>query len=110
MAKGHYKDKCPELAAETIKPTKDTKKEVAPKKIESMNTVESNFESEAAFLATYELDSEENDWFSEGKLDESINGAHDVHSPNNSSLSDASDIVQIATELASSDDHCDNGV
>ena len=26
--KGHYKDKCPELAAETAKPTKETKKEV----------------------------------------------------------------------------------
>ena len=128
--KGHYKDKCPELAAETAKPTKETQKEVAPKKIESKNAVESDSESEAAFLATYDsdsnesddlgdgdwfdeiamLDSEEKDWFSEGKVDEYINSAHDVHSPDDLSLSDTSDIVQTAAELASSDNHWDNGV
>ena len=128
--KGHYKDKHPELAAETAKPTKETKKEVALKKIESVNTVESDSESDAVFLVTYDsdfdesddlgdgdwfdeivmLDSKEKDWFSEGKVDESIDSAHDVHSPNDLSLSDTSDIVQTATELASSDNRRDNGV
>ena len=46
--KGHYKDKCPEHA--TDKPTKEPKKEVVPKKLESANAVELDSESEAAFL------------------------------------------------------------
>jgi Zinc knuckle len=47
---GHYKDKCPKPATE--KSTKETKKDVVPKKTESVNAVESDSESEAAFLAT----------------------------------------------------------
>ena len=62
-------------------------------------TLESDSKSKAAFLVTYDsnsnesddygdgdwfdeiamLDSEEKDWFSEGKVDEFIDGAHDVH-------------------------------
>ena len=92
--------------------------------------MESDSESEAAFLATYDsdsdesddlgdgdwfdeivmLDSEDKDWFSEGKVDESIDSAHVVHSPDDSSLSNTSDIVHTAAELASSDDRRDNGV
>ena len=56
------------------------------------------------------LDSEDKDWFSEGKVDESIDSAHNVHSPDDLSLSNTSDIVHTAAELASSDDRRDNGV
>ena len=62
--------------------------------------MELDSESEAAFLATYDTDSEELDWFSEGKVDESIGSTHDLHSPDDLSLPDASDDALPATESA----------
>ena len=82
--------------------------------------MELDSESEAAFLATYNrdsaesndsgdgdwfdevvrLNSEELDWFSEGKVDESISSTHDMHSPNDLSLPDASDNALPAAESA----------
>ena len=125
---GHYKDKCPKPATE--KPTKEPKKDIVPKKTESANAVESDSESEVAFLATYDTDSDESDglgdgdWFdevalmdseelnrfSEGKVDESIPIVLDNHSPNNPTLPDALDDVHVAAESASSEDRRDAGV
>ena len=126
--KGHYKNKCPEPAAE--KSAKDPKKEVIPKKTESANTAESDSESEAAFLVSYDsdsvesdifgdrdwfdevamLDSGESDWFSEGEVDESIPSVLDIHSLDNPTLSDTSDVVEVATESVSPEDRRDAGV
>ena len=120
--KGHYKDKCPELT--TDKPTKEPKKEVVPKKLESANTVESDSESKAAFLMLYDLDSvesdgcgngdwfdevvmldsEESDWFSDGEVDESIPDVLENHSLDNPNPLDAPDVAQVAAELASHED------
>ena len=87
--KGHYKDKCPEPAADKSTSTKEPKKEVVPKKTESANAVESDSKSKVAFFAINDPDSDESDnfgdgdwfdevamlvsgeldWFSEGKVD-----------------------------------------
>ena len=85
--------------------------------------MESDSESEVAFSASYDsdsvesddgdgdwfdevamMDSRELDWFSEGEVDESIPGVLDIHSLENPNLSDTLDTVQVATELASSED------
>ena len=55
------------------------------------------------------LDDEESDWFSEGKVDESIPCILDNHLLDNSSLSDTSDDVQVAAESASPEDRRDAG-
>jgi hypothetical protein len=125
---GHYKNKCPKPAAD--KSTKDPKKVVVPAKTDSANAVESDSESEAAFLMTYDpgsdepddfgdgdwfdevamLDSGESDWFSEGEVDESIPSVLDTYPLDNSNLSDFSDAVYIAAETVSPDDRRDAGV
>ena len=124
---GHYKDKCPEPA--TDKPAKEPKKEVVPKKTESANTVESDSESEAAFLVLDDsdsiesdvfgdgdwfdevamLDSGESDWFSEREVDESIPDILETHSLDSPNLPHTSDVAKVAAELASSDDRRDVG-
>ena len=50
------------------------------------------------------------DWFSEGKVDESIPSFLDNHSLNNPTLSDTSDVAQVAAELASLEDRHVTGV
>ena len=116
--KRHYKDKCPDPVAD--KSPNELKKEAVLKKSDSTNAVELDSESEAAFLATYDMDSAESDdsgdgdwfdevvrldsekldWFSEGKVDESIGSTHDMHSPDDLSLPDASDDALPAAESA----------
>ena len=56
-SKEHYKNKCPEPVADS-KSAKEPKKDVVPKKTESANAVESDSESEVAFLVSYESDSD----------------------------------------------------
>ena len=126
--KGHYKDKCPEPATE--KRTEEPKKEAVPKKLESANAVESDSESEAAFLMLYNsdsvesdgcgdgdwfdevvmLDSEELDWFSDGEVDESIPDVLENHSLDNPNPLDAPDVAQVTAELASPEDCCDDHI
>jgi hypothetical protein len=125
---GHYKPKCPEPPTSTSKPAKDTKKEVVPAKSDSANAVESDSESEAAFLMTYDvdsddsddsdesddsgdgdwfddvvmMDSEQSDWFSEEEEVERMSSASDDDSLEDSPLSETSDDALAALELVTS--------
>ena len=103
--KGHYKDKCPKPA----KVTKDPKKEAEPKKSDSANVVESDSESEAAFMMSSDsesvkseaddLDFEEGDWFSEVEEDElesNDSDDSDINSLENSSSSDIFEAMELA--------------
>jgi hypothetical protein len=119
--KGHYKDKCPDPVTTTGKTAaKDPKKEVVPSKSDSANTVESDSESEAAFLMTCDTDSvesdnlgdgdwfdevakldfKEKDWFSDEEEDECFSSNDSLENP---PLSDTSDVALVAAELASAE-------
>ena len=101
-SKDHYKDKCPEPS----KSTKDPKKEkvVEPKKLDSTNAVELDSESEAAFLMSFDSDSDEfdvdvcdigdGDWFDEVVM-------MDIKEMD--WFSEASDIVLVAAVVANLD-------
>ena len=124
--KGHFKNKCPEPAASTEKTAKEPKKEVIPAKTDSANAVESDSESEAAFLMTgdadsdesddfgdgdwfdevVKIDSEESDWFSEEEEVELNSSVSDNDSLESLPLSDASDAALATAEVVSPDNHC----
>jgi hypothetical protein len=115
--KGHYKDKCPEPATDS-KPAKEPKKEIVPKKSDTANAVESDSETDEAFLMerdpdsvesevfgerdwfdeVVDSDSEEKDWFSEVEDDECISSVSDNDSPDNSTLPDTSEDILVASE------------
>jgi hypothetical protein len=115
--KGHFKDKCPDLVTDA-KSAKEPKKEVVPKKSDTVNAMETVPESDEAFSMEHDsdpiesdnsddvdwfdevakLDSKESNWFSE---EESINFVSSVS--NNDSLeslahSDTSDLAQVAAD------------
>jgi hypothetical protein len=123
---GHYKPNCPKPAV-TGKSAKDPKKDADPKKSDSANVVESDSESEAAFLMTYDTDSDESDdfgegdwfdevvkldsevkdWFSEEEVDECFSSVSDNDSLDISTLSDTPDVVLVAAETASPENRRD---
>jgi hypothetical protein len=96
--KGHFKNKCLELATTDSKSAKGPKKEVVLKKSYSANAVESDYEIDEAFLMEpvsdssksesfgngdwfdeiSELDSEENNWFSKEEVDECFASASEL--------------------------------
>ena len=123
--KGHYKDKCPKPSTSKT-PDKTAKKEDEPKKSDGANVVESDSESDAAFMIDFDTDLDESndsndgdwfseaidsdsgeiDWFSDEKDNEQESSVSDIDSLD-SSLSDTSDDALVATELADPDHHKD---
>ena len=122
--KGHYKDKCPKPSTSTGKSAKNPKKADVPVKPEVASAVESDSESDAAFMLMYDpdsdesdgscdtdwfdevarLDSEEKDWFSEAEEGDVVSNVSEIEASENSPLSDTLDESLATIELAKSDD------